>query len=177
MIREKNNKQAETVGVEYTPSVLFGYVANLIEEARQRVASEYNSAHTLLCWHIGKRIDKEVLQAERAEYGEVIVINLSKKLTKSYGRGYGRSVLFRMIKFPKLFPDEEIVATLSRQLSWSHFVIICSIEAEVKRNFYTEMARVQRWSIRVLRAQLKSMLYERTSLSKKPESVIVDAIE
>lgn len=155
-----------------TPVVLFNDIANLINEARQHVAREYNSTQALLCWLIGKRIDEEVLKAERAEYGETIIASLAKDLSLAYGKGYSRPNLFRMIKFAKQFPNREIVSTLSRQLSWSHFVIICSIDDDLKRDFYAEMCRVQRWSVRALQKQLNGMLYERTALSKKPESVI-----
>ena len=77
-----------------------------------------------------------------------------------------------MIKFAKSFPNREIVSTLSRQLSWSHFVLICAIDDDLKRDFYSEMCRVQRWSVRTLQKQLNSMLYERIALSKQPEGVI-----
>jgi predicted nuclease of restriction endonuclease-like (RecB) superfamily len=147
-------------------------ITQLIDEARNHVAREYSSTQALLCWLIGKRIDEEVLRAERAEYGETIVNSLAKHLSLTYGKGYSRPNLFRMIRFAKLFPDREIVSTLSRQLSWSHFVIICSIDEDLKRDFYSEMCRVQRWSVRALQKQLNGMLYERTALSKKPEGVI-----
>jgi len=105
-------------------------------------------------------------------YGKAIVSSLSEHLSLTYGKGYSRPNLFRMIKFAKQFPDREIVSTLSRQLSWSHFVIISSIDEELKREFYAEMCRVQRWSVRALKKQLNSMLYERTALSNKPKNVI-----
>jgi len=97
---------------------------------------------------------------------------LANHLALNYGRGYSRPNLFRMIKFFKAFPNREIVSTLSRQLSWSHFVLICAIDDELKRNFYAEMCRVQRWSVRALQKELNGMLYERIALSKKPEEVI-----
>lgn len=151
---------------------MFNDITNLINEARQHVAHEYNSTQALLCWLIGKRIDEEVLKSERAEYGETIITSLAKELSLAYGKGYSRPNLFRMIKLAKQFPNREIVSTLSRQLSWSHFVIICSIEDDLKRDFYAEMCRVQRWSVRALQKQVNGMLYERTALSKKPEAVI-----
>ena len=77
-----------------------------------------------------------------------------------------------MIKFAKAFPNRDIVSTLSRQLTWSHFVLICAIDDDLKRDFYAEMCRVQRWSVRALQKQLNSMLYERIALSKQPEGVI-----
>jgi len=147
-------------------------IAKIIDEARNHVAREYNTAQALLCWLIGKRIDEEILKMERAEYGEEIVASLAENLTLSYGKGYSRPNLFRMIKFARLFPDREIVSTLSRQLSWSHFVIVCSIDDELKRDFYAEMCRVQKWSVRSFQKQLNGMLYKRIALSKKPEDVI-----
>lgn len=147
-------------------------IAKLIDEARNHVAREYNSTQALLCWLIGKRIDEEILRTERAEYGEAIVMLLAENLTLAYGKGYSRPNLFRMIKFAKLFPSREIVSTLSRQLSWSHFVIVCSIDDELKRDFYAEMCRVQKWSVRTFQKQLNGMLYERVALSKQPEDVI-----
>lgn len=155
-----------------TSLVLVEDITKLIDEAKNHVAREYSSTQALLCWLIGKRIDEEILKTERAEYGEAIVISLAEHLTLTYGKGYSRPNLFRMIKFAKLFPERKIVSTLSRQLSWSHFVIICSIDDDLKRDFYAEMCRVQRWSIRALQKQLGSMLYERIALSKKPENVI-----
>ena len=154
------------------PDLLIKDIQELIDKARSHVACEYNSTQALLCWHIGNRIDAEILKTERAEYGESVVSSLSKYLTLTYGKGYSRPNLFRMIKFAKIFPDREIVSTLSRQLSWSHFVLICAVEGDLKRNFYAEMCRVQRWSVRTFKKQLDSMLYERTSLSKKPEDII-----
>ena len=151
---------------------LINDISILIDEARTHVAREYNSTQALLCWLIGKRVDEEILKSERAEYGEAIVITLSRHLSFTYGKGYSRPNLFRMIKFAKQFPSREIVSTLSRQLSWSHFIIISAIDDELKRDFYAEMCRVQRWSVRSLKGQFDGMLYERTALSKQPESVI-----
>ena len=156
----------------HNPTMLVNDITKIIDEARSHIAHEYSSTQALLCWLIGKRIDEEVLRAERAEYGETIVTSLAKHLSLAYGKGYSRANLFRMIKFAKQFPDRKIVSTLSRQLSWSHFVIICSIDDNLKRDFYAEMCRVQRWSVRALQKQLNGMLYERTALSKKSEEVI-----
>lgn len=151
-------------------------VTKLIDEARNHVAREYNSAQVLLCWLIGKRIDDGVLQSDRADYGEMVVSSLAVQLKVKYGKGYSRANLFRMIKFAKLYPDRKIVSTLSRQLSWSHFVIICGIDDHLKRDFFAEMCRVQKWSVRALQKQINGMLYERVGLSKQPEGVIKSQI-
>lgn len=166
------NKRDASLTNFNSPDMLFRDVRILIDEARNHVASEYNSAQVLLCWLIGNRINEEILQSERAEYGETIVESLANHLTLSYGKGYSRPNLFRMIRFAKLFPSREIISTLSRQLSWSHFVLICAIDDSLKRDFYAEMCRIQKWSVRSLKKQLDGMLYERTALSKRPDKVI-----
>jgi predicted nuclease of restriction endonuclease-like (RecB) superfamily len=66
-----------------------------------------------------------------------------------------------MLKFAELFPDERIVATLSQQLSWSHFVEILPLKEPLKRDFYAEMCRIEKWNVRTLRKKIDSMLYER----------------
>lgn len=160
-----------------TPIVLIKEISALIDEARDHVAREYSSTQAMLCWLIGKRINDEILKADRAEYGETVVKSISTQLTLAYGKGYSRPNLFRMIKFAKQYPDRKIVSTLSRQLSWSHFILICAIDDALKRDFYAEMCRVQRWSVRGLQKQLNGILYERTALSKQPESVVKSQIE
>lgn len=144
----------------------------LINEARNKVALIVNTEITLLYWHIGKRINKEVLGNQRAEYGKQIVSTVSTQLTKEYGRGFELRNLRRMMQFAELFPDFQIVAPLARQLSWSHFIELLSIKNDLGREFYLTMAASENWSIRTLRNKIDSMLYERTAISNKPEEVI-----
>ena len=152
---------------------LLGDIRALIEAAREQTARAVNSALVGLYWHIGKRIHEDILQEKRADYGERIVQALSAQLAAEYGRGYGRRNLFQMIRFAEVFPDGEIVATLSRELSWSHFVELIPLEAPLKREFYAEMCRIERWTTRTLRHKIGHLLYERTAVSKKPEELIV----
>ena len=144
----------------------------LINEARNKVALIVNTEITLLYWHIGKRINEEVLGNQRAEYGKQIVSTLSTQLTKEYGRGFELRNLRRMMQFAELFPDFQIVATASRQLSWSHFIELLSIRNNLGREFYLTMAASENWSIRTLRNKIDSMLYERTAISSKPDEVV-----
>ena len=147
-------------------------LCTLINEARNKVALIVNTEITLLYWHIGKRINKEVLGNQRAEYGKQIVSTVSTQLTKEYGRGFELRNLRRMMQFAELFPDFQIVAPLARQLSWSHFIELLSIKNDLGREFYLTMAASENWSIRTLRNKIDSMLYERTAISSKPEEVI-----
>jgi hypothetical protein len=130
---------------------LLGDIRQMIEEARAGVAVTVNAGLTMLCWRIGIRIEKEVLKGERAEYGQEIVPTLSAQLVPEFGKDFGVRDLFRMIKFAEVFPDKKIVSTLSTQLSWRHFVEIFALKDELQRDFYAEMCRVERWSVRTLR--------------------------
>lgn len=144
----------------------------LIEQSRQEVAQTVNSALVWLYWNIGKRIREDVLKNKRAEYGEQIVYALSRQLAAEYGRGFGRRNLEQMLRFAEVFPDEQIAQTLSAQLSWSHFTELIRIEDHLKREFYAEMCRVERWSVRTLRHKIGHLLFERTAVSKKPDKLI-----
>lgn len=82
-----------------------------------------------------------------------------------------------MIQFYELFPDSEIVATMSRQLGWSHFIELIPISDPLKREFYIELCRSERWSVRTLREKIQGMLFEKTAISKKPELTIKNDLD
>jgi hypothetical protein len=103
---------------------LFRDVANLIDETRKMVAYTVNSALTYMYWKIGKRINEEVLQYERAEYGSQVVVTLSRQLQNAYGKGFEEKSLRRMMQFSSEFQDEAIVVSLIRQLSWTHIIML-----------------------------------------------------
>lgn len=154
------------------PKNLIKDLRKLIVQARQDVARTVNSSLVMLYWRIGRRIEIEVLREKRAEYGEEIVATVSRQLTGEFGPGFGEKSLRRMIQFVQVFKDEPIVSTLSTQLGWSHFVEIIPLKDELQREFYAEMCRVERWSIRQLRQKIGALLYERTAISKKPAGII-----
>jgi predicted nuclease of restriction endonuclease-like (RecB) superfamily len=151
-------------------------IRTLIESARGRVAASVNTELTLLYWHIGKRINKEILGGKRADYGNRVVLALSSELTRTYGKGFDDKNLWRMVQFFESFSREAIVVTLSRQLTWSHFTAILPVRDSLARDFYAEMCRIERWSVRILREKIDGMLFERTALSKKPERTIKQEI-
>jgi len=151
---------------------LLADLRQMIEAARVRVATAANTELTLLYWRIGRRIHSEILLGERASYGEAIVATLSQQLVVEYGRGFTYTSLTRMVRFFEAFPQERIVATLSQQLSWSHFKELLPLKQPLEREYYAEMCRIERWGVRTLRERIDSMLYERTALSRKPEKLI-----
>jgi len=145
----------------------------IIDDARSLVAATANSELTMMDWHIGERINREVLGNERAEYGKQIVVTLSRQLQNLYGnRGFDVKSIYRYMQFATLFPNEQIVATQSRQLSWSHFVELLPLKEELQRDYYLTMASANRWSVRQLRKEIDSMLYERAALATKPDELI-----
>lgn len=157
--------------------ILLSNVKSLIVSAKETVIAQANSELVLLNWKIGKLIKSQILMDERSEYGEKIVATLSPQLTLEFGRGFTTSALFRMIKFYETFPDYEIVATLSRQLGWSHFIELIPMSEPIKREFYAALCMNERWSVRTLRDRIQGMLFERTAISKKPEITISNDLE
>jgi predicted nuclease of restriction endonuclease-like (RecB) superfamily len=143
-------------------------IRSLIADARTHVATTANATVTLLYWRVGQRIRTEVLGGDRAEYGEQIVVTLSRQLSVEHGGSFSEKNLRRMIQFAEVFPDEKIVVSLIRELSWSHFLALLPLKEPLQREFYAELCRSQRWSVRMLRDKISGMLYERTALSRKP---------
>jgi predicted nuclease of restriction endonuclease-like (RecB) superfamily len=152
-------------------------IRELIESARRQVAQVVNAGLTVLYWRIGDRIRREILQNERADYGQQILQTLSEELTTAYGRGFSLTNLSQMVRIVEVFPDAQIVGTISKQLSWSHFVEIIQIDDSLKRDFYAEMCRLERWSVRTLRERIDSLLFERTAISRKPEKTIQQELD
>jgi predicted nuclease of restriction endonuclease-like (RecB) superfamily len=168
---------AQATGLVALSATLLPELRQLIEASRRAAAVTVNMAQTQLYWRVGMRIRAEILGEERAPYGGEIVATLSRQLTSDYGRGFEEKNLRRMIQFAECFPDEAIVATLWRQLSWSHFRELLPLKRPLQREFYAEMCRIDGWSVRTLSERIDSMLYERTALSKKPELLIRDELD
>lgn len=157
--------------------VLLGDLREMIETTRQSVASAINVSLTALNWKIGQRIRSEILKNKRADYGKEIVASVSQQLAQDYGIGFSEKNIRRMIQFAEVFPDEQIVVSLIRQLSWTHFIALIPLKDQLKRDFYAEMCRIEKWNVKTLRKKIDSMLYERTALSKKPKLVAKAELE
>jgi len=158
--------------IEKTDSRLINELVALIEEGKKQIAYAANTTTTLTYWNIGKRINNNILENQRAEYGKQIVVAVSRQLTAQFGRSFEEKSLRRMMQFAQIFNDEQIVATLWRQLSWSHFKVLIPIKDELQLNFYAQMCRVEGWNVKTLRKKIDSMLFERTAISKKPDELI-----
>lgn len=151
---------------------LFQDISAMIEESRYKVSSQINSEMVELYWHIGQRIKRDTLKNRKAEYGKQIIESLATRLITSYGKGFNARNLFHMLHFVEVFPNDNILHTLCAKLSWSHLRELIYIQDELKRHFYLDMCSYEGWSVRVLQDRIRSMLYERTAISNKPEETI-----
>ena len=150
---------------------IYQEIHDLLHNARQNIISNINSTMTKTYFLIGKRIVEEEQDGnKRAEYGKNLIKMLSEKLTKEFGKGFFQRNLEQMRTF---YVRYSIPQTLSAEfkLSWSHYLILMRIEDIGTRNFYEIEAIQNNWSLRELKRQVNSSLYERLVLSKDKEKV------
>ena len=147
---------------------VFDNIKQLMDQARNRVSREVNTILVQTYWEIGRIIvEDEQGNLERAEYGKKLIADLSKRLTKEYGKGFSRANLQNMRSFYFLYP---ICQTLSGKLSWSHYCELLSVSDEKKRSFYEKETVQANWSVRELKRQIKTSLFERLLLSSGDEN-------
>jgi predicted nuclease of restriction endonuclease-like (RecB) superfamily len=147
------------------PETLHIELRALIAESRRRLAGAVNAELTRLYWTVGERLGRHVLGSERASYGAQIVARLGERLAGEFGRGFEAKNLRRMVQFAELFPDVEIVASLMRQLSWTHFLQLLPVKDAQARNFYARCAAEERWTVRELHRRIEHKTYERTAIA------------
>ena len=166
---EKNNQIVATASTQS----LIQDLRQIIEQARGRVAAIVNYALSMMYWHIGERINREVLDNKRAEYGKQIVASVARQLREEYGsKGFDEKNIRRMMQFAQVLPNEQIVASVMRQLSWTHILQVLPLKDNLQREFYLTFAASERWSVRQLRKEIDGMLFERTAISGKPDEFI-----
>lgn len=144
---------------------LFSELSELIEKSQQQVVSYANSTLTILFWQVGKRINEDVLNNQRASYGKQIVSLIAIRLEEKYGRNFTEKNIRRMMQFAQEFPDFQIVVPLARQLSWSHFLILIPLKTAEARMFYAQLAIDERLGKRDLRKQIATKTFERTQIA------------
>ena len=149
----------------------------LIDSARRRVAVAVNAELTLLYWHVGERIHREILGGQRAGYGDEVVAALARQLSAEYGRGWSARQLRLCIRFAQTYPEVQIVHTLCAKLSWSHLRLLAALDDAIQRDFYTGLCQLENWSVRQLQERMQSMLFERTAISRQPEETIAHELQ
>lgn len=145
-----------------TPSaLLLADLREIIRRGKSQAVAAVNSALTLTYWHVGQRINNEVLRGERAAYGQQVVASLSESLVAQYGKSFEARNLRRMMQFAALFPDSRIVSPLATQLSWTHFTILLTIPSDSARMFYAQQSVDHLWGKRELIRQIERKAFER----------------
>ena len=138
-------------------------IRKLLENARNNIAQQVNTELLTTYWNIGRIIVEYEQQSQlRAEYGKQTLKELSKELTREFGKGFSRSNLQNMRAFYLAY---EKCQTPSGKLAWSHYCELLTISDECKRSFYEKEAVNSGWSVRELKRQIESSLYERLLLS------------
>jgi predicted nuclease of restriction endonuclease-like (RecB) superfamily len=151
-------------------SELIDKIGSLLQQGRQQAAQSVNTILVQTYWYIGQHIvEFEQNGNEKAEYGSQLFERLSKDLTIAYGKGFGRSNLLYMRKLYLSFP---ISGTLSHLLTWSHYYEILKADSDLEISFYSKQCQHERWSVRELKRQMRSSLFERLALSKDKTGVL-----
>ena len=152
------------MGEQLTPnSSMILEIRELLETTRKNVAQQVNTQMLTTYWNIGRIIVEYEQQIQlRAEYGKQTLRELSKELTREFGKGFSVSNIQFMRRF---YQSYSIQQTVSVKLSWSHYCELLSITDENKRSFYEKEAVNSGWSVRELKRQIDSSLYERLLLS------------
>lgn len=151
---------------------IFVDIKNIIEVSKKKIVSSINATITTTYFLIGKRIvEEEQGGVERAEYGKNLIKNLSKKLTENYGKGFSERNLEQMRKFYLTYSISQTVSA-EFKLSYSHYLTLMRINNIEERNFYEIEAINNGWSLRELKRQMDSALYERLVLSRDKEKVL-----
>jgi len=144
---------------------LYKDLASVIEQGKRQVAIQVNSTLTLVFWQVGNKINEHLLNNKRAGYGKEIVSTVSTQLTHQFGKGFESRNLRRMMQFASQFQNFQIVATLSGQLSWSHFVELLPIKNKDAKSFYANKIAEESWSVRQTREKIETKTFERAKIA------------
>ena len=141
---------------------LVNEITSIITNARNNVIKNINNELINAYWNIGRTIVEDELKSERGEYGKKQLITLSKTLTNRFGKGFSQSNLYNMKMFYTKYP---IFQSVTGKLSWTHYCELLYISDDDKRGFYEKEAINANWSVRELKRQISTSLFERLLLS------------
>jgi predicted nuclease of restriction endonuclease-like (RecB) superfamily len=144
---------------------LFNEISEMIEQTRRIIFAQANNTTVLLFWKIGQRINNDILENKRADYGKKIVSALATQLKEKYGSSFGIRNLRRMMQFADQFTDIEIVSALPTQLTWSHFTEILPLKTQEAKLYYINETVRGYLSTRQLRQMINRKAYERKEIA------------
>lgn len=154
--------------LEVQEKIIFQEIKEILQEAKNKVYKVANNAMVEAYWNIGRVIVEKQGGKDKAEYGTALLKNLSKEMTKEFGKGFTLTNLKYMRQFYLTFPKSH---ALSDQLSWTHYRLLMRVENENARNFYLEESIKEKWSTRQLERQITTLFYERILSSKNKNKV------
>lgn len=144
----------------------------ILEQARSKARTAVNSAMVEAYWLIGQRIVQEEQQGQhKAQYGTRLMEALSIALTADFGKGFSYANLYNFRQFYRIFPDQQILYTLCRELSWSHLRLIIRADSQKAIEYYCKEAREQNWTVRQLERNIRTNDYQRLLSSQVGSSV------
>lgn len=143
----------------------------ILEQARGKARSAVNAAMVEAYWLIGRRIVEEEQRGQhKAEYGGRLIEDLSTALTANFGKGFSYANLYNCRQFYLTFPNQEILYTACRELSWSHLRLIMRVDSAQAIAYYCREAREQNWTVRQLERNIKSQSFQRLLSSQAGEA-------
>lgn len=154
--------------LEVQEKIIFQEIKEILQEAKNKVYKVANNAMVEAYWNIGRVIVEKQGGKDKAEYGTALLKNLSKEMTKEFGKGFTLTNLKYMRQFYLTFPKSH---ALSDQLSWTHYRLLMRVKNENARNFYLEESIKENWSTRQLERQITTLFYERILSSKNKNKV------
>ncbi|MFN5415670.1 MAG: YhcG family protein [Flavobacteriia bacterium] len=146
--------------------ILFNDLIALIEQTKSKIVRSTNSSLILLFWEIGFKINTFILDNKRADYGKSIIVTLSRQLEVKFGRNFEEKNLRRMLQFSSKFNEYDKVVTLSRHLSWSHFLKLLPLKNNEAQSYYADKVKEEIWSVRELKKQIELKSFERSEIAK-----------
>lgn len=167
--------------ISESESNFFIEIKDILERARQKVRAQVNTIMVEAYWNIGKRIvEQEQVGKDRADYGSFLIKRLSQELLNEFGKGFSMANLWNFRQFYQVFPSEEKLYTVCRELSWSHIRLIMRMSERPAREFYLRETREQNWSVRLLERNIKSNYFARlisTNNEKEGENSLSDSVK
>jgi predicted nuclease of restriction endonuclease-like (RecB) superfamily len=168
-MRPPNRDKRDIVALSESEKRFFADISQILLDGRNKTYAVVNFTMVETYWNMGKRIVEQEQQGkERANYGDQLLVNLSRHLSDTFGKGFSEANLWNFRQFYLTWPNDEILYTLCRELSWSHIRLIMRLDSENARNYYLNESRSQRWSVRVLERNIQTNSCERLLSSQKP---------
>jgi predicted nuclease of restriction endonuclease-like (RecB) superfamily len=156
-------------------SHIYEDISQILLEARRKAYKSINSEMVMAYWRIGKRIvEEEQLGEKRAEYGAILIKQLSDRLSREFGKGFSVANVWNFRQFFLTFPEDQIIYALRRELTWTHYRCIMRVDNTDARKYYITEAANQNWGTRQLERNISTCYYERLLSTRNKKRMLED---